>query len=293
MMLQRPHTEGPSRLPARTRRSHDPLWVRVGWRIFVAALVLFVLAPLIAVVGSSFAASTYWQFPADELTLGWFREFLDRPDLLSATWVSLAVGATVAVLGTSLGLMAALGIVRGKTGERHRLGLAALLPLLFPNVALGLAILLFYIQASLPVNVFTLTLAQLVLVLPFTVRVLMIGARGVPGNAERAALNLGATPWRTFWTVTLPSMRGSVVAAAVLALVVSLDDAAVALFINTGQTITLPVRLLFLRETEPGPLIAAGGTVLLVLGILLLALLQWTVGLTRAFGLDGTKRGAQ
>lgn len=258
-----------------------------GRVLFITMLTVFVVAPLVAILGSSVTTSTSWRFPPDGVTSQWYEEFANSGALVRAAGTSVAVGVVVALTGTVIGMLAALAIGRDRRGERKLLGMLALLPLLFPNIALGLAILTFYVEAGIPVGVGTLAIAQLVLVLPFVIRILMVGISSVRSSAERAAQNLGAGPVTTLFRVTFPMMRGAIVAAVVLALVQSLDDAAIALFVNTGRLVTLPVALLFLRETEGGPLIAAGGSVLLIVGVVLLVVMARSFGLGRAFGFGG------
>lgn len=261
----------------------------VAWIVFMAAMVLFMCAPLLGVLGTSFNGSTSWAFPPSDVTTAWYRDFFDNDGLVDALIASLIVGVAVSLLGTAVGLLASVALSRSERRERSRLGGLALLPLLFPTIGLGLAMLTFLVEAGLGLNVRTLVIAQLVLVLPFTIRLLDTGLRGVNPSAERAAMNLGASKARTLGTVTIPAMRSSIIAAAVLALMLSLDDAAIALFVNSGRFVTLPVKLLFLRDTDPGPLIAAGGSILLLLGVLMLIVVDRTLGLRRAFGLKDEK----
>jgi putative spermidine/putrescine transport system permease protein len=88
-----------------------------------------------------------------------------------------------------------------------------------------------------------------------------------------------------FLRVTLPMIKTSVMAAAVIAFVRSFDDAAVALFLSSPTTVTLPVRMLTQMEHDSGPLVAVGGAVLLIIGLVVALILDRTVGLSRAFGI--------
>src|SRR5262249_55014743 len=138
---------------------------------------------------------------------------------------------------------------------------------------------------GIPINVVTLALAQLILVLPLVTGLIFVGLLGIRPNVERAAANLGAPPWRVFVRVTVPLMRAAVVAAAIIAFVRSFDDSAVALFVNTGTMVTLPIRMLVVGEQEAGPLIASAGSVLLFIALALAVVVDRVIGLDAAFGI--------
>ena len=265
--------------------------------IFLIALVIFVVAPLVGIVGASLSTAIYWQFPPQALSLRWYRAFVGDPSLIDATKVSLVAGLGVGILGTVVSFLMALCIGRSRISRRFRgaLNLMVLIPLLVPAVGLGIGIYYLYIAASVPINVGTLILAQTILVIPLITGLLSVGLSGIRPNVELAALNLGASPALVLWRVTLPLMRPALVTAAILGFVRSFDDSSVALFVNSPTTTTLPVRLLTQLETVSGPLIAAGGSVLLIIAVGAAVLLDRTIGLSKAFGLRDleARRGAR
>lgn len=264
---------------------------RVRWVGYVVGVViaLFTLTPLAVVVGSSLSPQRFWQFPPQGLTFQWYGQLLADAEFMRSLLVSFVVAAIVTLLGTAVGLLGAIAIVRGPRGTSHRLAIGSLLPVLFPNVAIGVAIFMLYANLGVPIGIVTLAVAQLILVLPFTIRLLMVGLTGINPNLERAAQNLGASPGLAVIKVVLPLIKGATLTAALITFVHSLDDAAVALFVNNPDTITVPVRLLLYQETQPGPLIAAGGTILMVVGVIVCVVIVKTVGLGRAFGVSSGK----
>ncbi|MCZ7572817.1 MAG: ABC transporter permease subunit [Ardenticatenaceae bacterium] len=255
----------------------------MGW-LSAIALVTFILLPLVAIVAVSLAKATYWHFPPQSFTFAWYERLLANSEFRRSLFVSLGTAALVGIFGTALGLLASLGIARGRHNSGEGLATIALLPLLFPTVALGVAIYTFYLRVRLPINIGTLALAQLVLVLPFTIRLLTVALNGLNPNLEKAALNLGASPRRTVISVTLPQISMSITAAVIFGFIRSFDDAGIALFVNDPKTITVPVRLLFFLDTQSGPLIAAGSSILLIVGLLVVLIVSATIGLERAYG---------
>jgi putative spermidine/putrescine transport system permease protein len=274
----------PTDAPIRVRRPPRVWLARAATVVAVALLVAFVLAPLVAILGASVTPAPYWEFPPRGFTLRWYEQFFADGTLVRSAVVSLVTGLLAGTMGTAVALVAALGIGRTASRLGKVLGVFVLLPLLVPHIVLGLGVYTLYNAWGIRVNILLLSLAQLVVVLPITVRTLMVAVAGVAPNIERAAANLGAGPLRVFWTVTIPMIRPSLVAAGVLGFVVAFDDSSVALFVNSASTVTLPVRMLLTLDQESGPLVAAAGSLLLLVAVVLIVVLEFTVGLARALG---------
>ncbi|MFC0530535.1 ABC transporter permease [Phytohabitans kaempferiae] len=282
MLGRRPAKEGDA--PIRVRRPLRVWLARAATVVAAALLVAFTLAPLVAILGTSVTPAPYWEFPPSGFTLRWYEQFFADDALVRSAVVSLLTGLLAGTMGTAVALVAALGIGRTTSRAGKVLGVVVLLPLLVPNIVLGLGVYTLYNAWGVRVNVLLLSLAQLVVVLPITVRTLMVAVAGVAPNVERAAANLGAGPARVFWMVTIPMIRPSLVAASVLGFVVAFDDSSIALFVNSASTITLPVRMLLTLDQESGPLVAAAGSLLLLVAVLLIVVLEFTVGLAKALG---------
>lgn len=268
--------------PARRRRGFGRRVLTVAW---VTVLALFVLAPLIGVLGSSVTTATFWEFPPRSFTLDWYARFFTDPQLVRSLLVSIGTASFAAIVGTVIGILAALLLAGTRAGKSGTARAMVLIPLLIPHLTLGVAIFTFYISVGVPINLITLGAAQLIIVIPMIVGLLVIALESMTPNVQRAAADLGATPYQTFTKVTLPLIRPAVIAAAIIAFIRGFDDASIALFVNSPTTITLPVRMLIEMEHASGPLIAAAGSVLLLIAVVLAVVLERTIGLSRAFGL--------
>jgi putative spermidine/putrescine transport system permease protein len=268
-------------------------WVALGCHAAVVLLVAaFVLGPLLGILGASVSSVNFWDFPPRGLTLDWYRAFLADPQLVASAYLSVSTGLAAALLGTLVGLLSAVAIARNRLHPRvNRIfEVATLVPLLIPTITLGLAIYIIYLSANVPINFATLGAAQLVLVLPLITNLIVIALRSTSPNVERSAANLGSGPIATLWRVTVPGIRSTLIAAAILAFTRSFDDASVALFVNTPHALTLPVRMVIAMEQDSGPLIAASGSVLLLLTLAAVVVLERTVGLDRALGIARSTR---
>jgi putative spermidine/putrescine transport system permease protein len=131
---------------------------------------------------------------------------------------------------------------------------------------------------------FTLLLAHLVLTVPYTVRLVLAGLHGLDRSAERAAAGLGAGPLQVFWHVTLPAVRGSLIAGAFFALITSFDDLTVALFVVTTDLQTLPVRIFNYLQYNYDPTVTAVGTLMVLLAVVAALVIERVVGVARLFG---------
>jgi putative spermidine/putrescine transport system permease protein len=255
--------------------------------LFAVLLIGFIAAPLLGILSTSITTTSFWEFPPTGATLHWYEQYLHTKELVGSTYISIAAALFVAVVGPALATMTALAVTRTRIrrGTRDVINVGILIPLLVPTIALGLAIYLLYILLHVPVNLFTLGMAQLILVLPLTTGLMATGLEGIRPNVERAAANLGAGTGTILGRVTLPLVRPALIAAAIIAFVRSFDDSSVALFINSPDTTTLPIRMLLDMIEAVGPLIAACGSVLLIIAVVLAIILDRVIGLARAFGI--------
>lgn len=267
-----------ARLPRGVRRALLALWL--------GAICAFVLAPLVAIVGASLSDRPYWEFPPSTISLDAYERLFRDRDIVESLQVSFATASLSGLFGTALGGLVAFAIVRDRRGVNQPLAAVVLMPLMVPHIALGAALYAIYVQLGIPIRLGTLVLAQLVIVMPFCVRALMVSLQAMDAQVEKAAMNLGARPWQTIVWVTLPGLRAGIAVSFVLGFTTSFDDAAIALFINSPSTVNMPIRLLSYLEEEVGPFIAAGGTVLLLTGLAVVLLISRLVGFSRAFGIE-------
>lgn len=243
------------------------------WLAVVVGLVLFYLIfPILVVIPLSFSSATYLSFPPPGFSLQWYENFFARSDWMSAARLSVWVGLSVMVLATVLGTPAALGLVRGRFPGKKVINAFILSPLIAPAIIVAIGIYFFYALIGLVGNPFALVLAHTALAVPFVVINVSATLQGFDERLEYAAMNLGATPWRTFWQVTLPIIRPGVLAGAVFAFISSFDELVVALFVSGTGAVTLPRKMWQSIRFEIDPTIAAVSTILIAFtGALFLA----------------------
>lgn len=227
-------------------------------------IVFYLLAPVIVVVATAFTTTGYPVFPPRGFTLRWFADVLSSREYLEAMQVSALLGAASTAIAATLGTFAALGLVRGRFAGRDLVSALFLSPIFFPAIVLGLALLIFYTRIGLAGTLGGMIAAHAVLTTPFVIRMVTASLAEFDPAVEEAARNLGASPVRTFFQVTLPLIRPGVVAGAVFAFILSFDELVVSLFLAGPGLQTLPIRIFTSLEYSSRPSVSAISTMLIL-----------------------------
>ena len=267
-----------------SKRTADAI-LAVCVRGVIAVTTVFLLFPVIVTAFIAFDARDYLgAFPPTELSTKWFGRLLNDAYLWSGfkTSVMLAVAATA--VATTIGALAALSISRMSPRWRDLVTTTFLSPLVLPGVIIGFALLMFFSVFS-PLPAFPRLLAgHLIVTIPYTIRMTLIGLTGISESLREAALSLGANERQAFFTITLPLAKNGIAAGAIFAFAFSMDDVAVSLFLSDFNTYTLPVALVGLMRAKFDLTIAAAAVVLMGLTVVLLFVLDRVLGLERAIG---------
>jgi putative spermidine/putrescine transport system permease protein len=226
-------------------------------RAVVVALLAFMTLPTLVVVGASFNPTAILSFPPAGFSLRWYVNVLTYPQFQRAAVNSLVVTAAAVALALPAGTLAALALERGRLRARSVWAAVLLSPLVVPGVAAGLGFLILAAALGLLRSRAVLVAAHVALVLPFVVRSVWVSVRNLDPALERAAASLGAPPWRVFRRVTLPLLRPGLFAALLFAVVVSLNEFVVSLFISNRVTEILPVAMFTYVVNYTDPTIAA------------------------------------
>jgi putative spermidine/putrescine transport system permease protein len=235
-----------------------------GWTILRSAIcvlvALMMLAPLAVVVILSFSAAPFLTFPPPGLSLQWYEKFLGDPRWLATLWTSVQVMIGSAMLATTFGTMAAIGIVRGALPGAGLVGALLMAPLVVPIIITAAAIFGMFRAWGLHGTLTGLILAHAVLTLPFVLSTVLASLRMLDPALESAALTLGATPLRAFWRVTFPLLLPAMVSSLLFALVISFDELIVSLFIATPLVRPITVQMWSDVRGAVDPTIAAIAT---------------------------------
>ena len=250
----------------------------IAGNIVVYAILLF---PLLIVVTISFTSGAGVDFPPPGLSLRWFQYIAHRPEFVSGTLNSLVLAVVATLLALALGILASLAMVRYQFRGKAVLEALFLAPLVVPSLIIGVALLYFFSTIGFIDSFQRLVLAHLILTVPYTIRSISATLYGLDPAYEEASRVMGAGTLRTFRKVLLPLLRPGIVVAALFAFIVSFDNFNASIFLISGNTVTLPVRIFTYLGFQFDPSIAAISTVLLVATVAVLAIAERTIGLTR------------
>lgn len=241
-----------------------------GARLFTALFFLYLYLPIAVVIAFSFNENrlvSVWT----GFSLKWYESALSNRALMDAVKISLTVAVIATAIATTVALMAALVIVRGRDVRFRRVSETVLnLPLLLPEIVLAVAVLILFSQLGLQNGMAKLIIAHTAFCIPFAFLPIRARLQGMEADFEEAAQDLYASPWVAFRRVTLPLIAPGVFAGAMLAFVISMDDFITSNLLNSGGSTTLPVYIFGLIKQGTTPELNAIST-LIVAGSLILA----------------------
>lgn len=256
---------------------------KIAW---VGFAYLFLLAPMIVVMGSSLDGTEAYSkvmFPPERLSLQWYERI--PASHYHALGLSLGLAASVSLGACLLGIPAALGVVRGSFPGKSLLLAFFRAPMQIPAVVTGVAFLKMYYLFGDATGLFLnatfagLYLGHLFVAVPYVVGTVVSVLQRFNSRLEEAALSMGASPWRTFRRVTLPTIMPGVHAGALYAFMVSFADVPISMFLTAPGFVTYPVELFFGIETDFNPSVLASASLVIVFSLLLLLAVQRVIGL--------------
>ena len=232
-----------SSAPTTVMRSTDAATRRVPLLAAYSSLVFaFIYLPIIVLIVYSFNRDGVGGFPPRHLTLDWYRQLFGDGAIWTSVLNSLIVAASSVALSLTLGLLAALALDRASFPGKSLFRRLVLLPLILPGIITGLSLLMFAVYAGAHLSLLTVFLGHGTALISVATTELFAGLQKMDRAQEEASLDLGATPLQTFWRVTLPNLKLSLIAAGLLIFTLSMDEIAVTFFL-IGRDNTLPLEI--------------------------------------------------
>lgn len=260
------------------------------WLVFYAIIYLtFLYLPVAVLPVFSFNDSQYVAFPLKGFTLKWYEELVDNYSLFNAVWNSFRVAVSVAILSTILGTFAAKAVTRYRIRGRFPLIGAIMVPLVIPEIILGIALLMTLSLGGIKLSLFSVGLGHMLLCVPFSMLVLISRMEGFDKSMEEAAQDLGENAWGTFWRVTFPIMFPGIVASLLLTFTISFDEFVLAFFL-AGTDATLPLYIWSsLRFPDKLPGVLSLGAIIIVVSTFIIFIAE----LVRRSGVQLTQTGTK
>jgi len=202
-------------------------------------------------------------------TLDWYRKLFTNEEMLSAAWNSLIIGLTASAISTVLGTMAGYAMHRYKT---RVLPVLVLAPIAIPEILMGVSLLIFFVIINLTLGLWSIALAHIAFCIGFVAIVVRARLAGMDDSLVEAARDLGATPFKAFRLVTLPLIMPGVIAGALMAFTLSIDDFVITFFTAGADAVTLPLKIYTMVKTSVTPEVNAVSTLLMLLTLLLIVI---------------------
>ena len=242
--------------------------------LFGGAVLLFLCLPIAVVVPMSFSSASSLEFPPPGLSLRWYQSFFGDPRWLRAAAISGLVALVSSIAALVLGSVAAYGLVRGRFGGRALLEGNFVAPLILPPVITAVALYILFAKIGLLGTLPGLIVAHTILTVPYVVLLMAVAIRQFDVRIEQVAYSLGASWFRMFWSVLLPNLLPSVLAAWIFAFIISFDEVIVTIFL-AGAYDTIPKRMFNELILQVNPTITAIATLLIALSVVTIGIVAW------------------
>ena len=200
-------------------------------------------------------------------SLKWYQELLGDSAMIEALGNILILGVSSCLVAAVIGTLGAVGLARIHWKTKGALEYISILPLMIPEIILGMVLMAFFYLLNIPFGMLTLLLGHTVFCVPYILMQVKARLAGMDPSLEEAARDLGAGSFQAFWDITLPLIMPAVVSGSLLAFAMSMDDVVISIFVNGPRISTLPVKVYTQLKTGVTPEINALCTLMLVFTI--------------------------
>ncbi len=244
-----------------------PLFLQLhAWIVF-----LFLYLPIVVLIAYSFNGAGVSGFPPKDLTFKWYAKLFQD----SLLWDSVLNSVVVALIATAMalvfGTLAALALDRTEFPGKALFRRLVLLPLILPGIITGLSLLMLFVTLKMDLSLITITLAHGTALISVATTEIFAALQKFDRRQEEASLDLGAGELRTFFKITLPNIKLSLIAAGLLIFTLSMDEIAVSFFL-IGRSNTLPLEIWARLRRGITPEINAISTIIFVFSLAMILL---------------------
>ena len=240
-------------------------------KIYLTVALALMYLPILLVIVYSFNESKISSVWAG-FSLRWYRELFADRSMFEALRNSLVLGALSSLCAAVIGTLGAVGMARIRWYGKGAVEYVSTLPIMIPEIILGMVFLVFFSLLGLPFGMTTLVIAHTSFSIPYVYMLVKARLVGLDKSCVEAARDLGAGEFRAFWDVTLPLVLPAVLSGMLLAFAMSFDDVIISIFVTGVNTNTLPVKVYTQLKTGVTPKINALSTIMFAVTMLVVAL---------------------
>lgn len=258
---------------------------------FTGVLLVFLLLPIMSVLVISFTSVTTLQFPPPEWSLRWYEEVWlmftepenDYTRLAESLFTSILIATLTSVICLIVGVPASYALVRFQfRGHRVVEELLLSVPIIFPTVVLGVALLVIVSMSGVDLGVFQIVVAHSIIGLPFMMRNCVAALHGIDLSLQEAAKTLGASSVRAFVEVILPLIRGGMSSGVLLVFILSFNEFTLSYFLYTIDVFPLSIWLFQQSNTSFSPAIFAVSSLMIAINVMVILTVDKAFGAQKA-----------
>lgn len=239
--------------------------------LIIILTFIFLFAPIFVLILFSFNTSKM-NITFDGFTFTWYKELFKNKDLLEAFLNTLIIAFTSTIISTVIGTISAIGLYRYNFPFKKIINGLIYIPIVIPEIVLGISLLSVYTITNLELGMFSLILSHIAFSIPFVITSVRSTLTLLPKEYEEAAYDLGANKFNTLIKITLPLIMPGVISGATLALTLSLDDVVISYFTAGPGSNTLPLKIYSMIKTGITPDVNALSSLMLLVTIIILTL---------------------
>jgi len=231
--------------------------------VFIGLVFIFLYLPIIILVIYSFNSSKL-NIIFENFTLSWYKSLFSNTDLLEAFFNTMIIAIVSTITSTIIGTMAAVGLNKYNFKFKDFINKLIYIPIVIPEIVLGISLLSVYTLMKLNLGMFTLILSHIAFSIPFVIVSVRSSLSSLTKTYEEAAYDLGANNFSAFFRVILPTIMPGVISGATLAFTLSLDDVVISYFTAGPGSNTLPLKIYSMIKTGITPDVNALLTLMLL-----------------------------
>ncbi len=238
--------------------------------IYAILVYAFIYTPIAIMVVFSFndqKVNYYWK----GFTLKWYEKLFTNSSVTEYLWNSLYIAAAATVISVIIGTIGAVGLIRFEFRMKKLVNNSLYIPIVIPEIVLGLALLMLFEIIRLPLGFTAIILSHVTFCVPFVIIIMRGRLAGMDLSVEEASMDLGANRVVTFFRVTLPMLLPGILSGAFMSFTLSIDDVIISNFVAGPYSTTLPVKILSLVKTGLSPEVNALTSIMIA--VILLGLL--------------------
>jgi hypothetical protein len=243
---------------------------KIKWSMLYIVIILFITyLPLFLVVLFSFNESKL-TVEFTSFSLKWYKQLFSNGELREALINSLILGGVSVLVSAIIGTLGAIGLVRANFKFKGIFEYLTNVPIMVPEIILGMVFMAFFSLIKLPFGMVTLVIAHTSFCIPYILMTVRARLVSIDKSLEEAAYDLGASQKRIFFDITVPLIMPAIISGCILAFAMSFDDVVISIFVNSPKSNTLPIKIYTQLKTGVTPEINALCTVILIVVIFIL-----------------------